>query len=269
MTDTRLADKTALVTGSGQGIGRGIAQVFARAGARVVVATRTASSGQATVDSITATGGRAVLVQTDVQDPDQIQAAVDATISTFGTLDVMVHNAASFAGGMVEDFDPADLNDALSTNLVAAFHLAKMCVPHMKAAGGGRLLYTSSVTGPRVAMPGASYYAASKSGLNGFIRTAALELAPFGITVNGIEPGFIKTPAIDLIADAAGQAEMAKYIPAGEMGEPEDIAYAMLYLASAEARYVTGQTICVDGGSTLPESPLFADDDAEGVTALS
>ncbi len=267
MTDQRLGGKAALITGSGQGIGRGIAAVFAAAGAKVVVATRTASSGQVTVDAIREAGGEAILVETDVQDPDQCKASVDATIETYGRLDIMVHNAASFAGGMIENFDPADLQDSLSTNLVAAFHLSKMSIPHMKEQGG-RLLFTSSVTGPRVVMPGAGYYAATKSGLNGFIRTAGMELAPLKITVNGVEPGFIKTPAIDLIADADGQQEMAKYIPAGYFGEPEDIGHAMLYLASDEARYVTGQTICVDGGSTLPESPLFYEESADGVTAL-
>lgn len=268
MTDQRLAGKASLITGAGQGIGRGIAEVFAAAGARVVVANRTESSGQETVAAIVEAGGHATFVQTDVQDPEQCQAAIDATVATYGRLDVMVHNAASFAGGMIEEFDPVDLNDSLSTNLVAAFHLTKMSIPHMKEQGSGRLLFTSSVTGPRVAMPGAGYYAASKSGLNGFIRTAGMELAPLQITVNGVEPGFIKTPALDHLTDAAGQAEMAKYVPAGCFGEPEDVAHAMLYLASDQARYVTGQTICVDGGSTLPESPLFHDDDQDNVAGL-
>lgn len=268
MTDQRLEGKAALITGAGQGIGRGIATVFADVGAKVVVATRTAVSGQVTVDAINEAGGDAILVETDVQDPEQCQAAVDATVDAFGRLDIMVHNAASFAGGMIEHFDPADLQDALSTNLIAGFHLTKMSIPHMKARGAGRLLFTSSVTGPRVVMPGAGYYAATKSGLNGFIRTAGMELAPLKITVNGVEPGFIKTPALDHIADAAGQAEMAKYVPAGHFGEPEDIAHAMVYLASDQASYVTGQTICVDGGSTLPESPLFYEESADGVSAL-
>ena len=132
--------------------------------------------------------------------------------------------------------------------------------PHMKNRQSGRLLFTSSVTGPRVAMPGLSYYAASKGGLNGFIRTAALELAPHGITVNGVEPGFIMTAAMERLIDRAGQEKMAKYIPAGKFGAPEDIGYAMLYLASDEAPYITGQTIVVDGGSTLPETPVFFED---------
>ena len=268
MSGGRLSGKTALITGSGQGIGEGIAKVFAREGAEVVVATRTASNGQSTVDDIVREGGKAILVTTDVKDDAQIKRAVSATIETYGKLDIMVHNAASFAGGMIEDYSPEGLDDSLGTNLKASFSLAKASIPHLKKRGGGRLLYTSSVTGPRVAMPGAAYYAASKSGLNGFIRTAGLELAPLKITVNGVEPGFIKTPAINLLADADGQKEMAKYIPLGYFGSPEDVAYAMAYLASDEARYVTGQTIVVDGGSTLPETPLFLDDDAAGMKGL-
>ena len=137
----------------------------------------------------------------------------------------------------------------------------------MRARGGGRLLFTSSVTGPRVAMPGTSYYAASKGGMNAFIRTAALEFARENITVNGIEPGYIRTAAMELLADEDGLAEMTRYIPAGFMGDPEDIAFAMLYLASDEARYITGQTICIDGGSTLPERPVFMDA-TEGIKEL-
>jgi 3-oxoacyl-[acyl-carrier protein] reductase len=264
----RLKGKTALVTGSGQGIGEGIAKVFASEGAEVVVVTRTAASGKTTVDDITAAGGQAILVPTNVQHQREIDNAIDVTIKTFGKLDIMVHNAASFASGMIEHYAPMDLEDSLSTNLKAAFSLAKASIPHLKKQGGGRLLYTSSVTGPRVSMAGSSYYAASKGGLNGFIKTAGLELAPLRITVNGVEPGFIKTPAMDLLADEEGQKQMAKYIPAGHFGTPEDIAYAMLYLASNEAAYVTGQTIIVDGGSTIPESPLFLDQEPDGATDL-
>ena len=105
-------------------------------------------------------------------------------------------------------------------------------------------------------------------GINAFIRTAALELARENITVNGIEPGYIRTSAMELLADEQGLAQMTRYIPAGYMGAPKDIAYAMLYLASDEARYVTGQTLCIDGGSTLPESPVFLDE-LEGIKKLS
>jgi 3-oxoacyl-[acyl-carrier protein] reductase len=268
MNIMRLAGKTALITGAGQGIGAAIASIFAANGANVVVATRTASRGRDVVDRIVANGGSASLHVVDLARPELIQGAVDAAVELYGRLDILVHNAASFVGTLIEDLDETQLEESLGVNLKGAFRLSKAAIPHLRRAGGGRLLFTSSVTGPRVVMPGSSYYASGKSGLNGFIRAAAMELAEYGITVNGVEPGFIKTPAMDLLADEEGQRVMARYIPLARLGEPEDIAYAMLYLASDEAKYVTGQTIIVDGGSTLPESPVFADGGTEGVRSL-
>ena len=267
MNNNRLANKVAIVTGSGQGIGRAIACVFARAGARVVVATRTEQNGRETVEQIKAEGGRAILVSADVGKLDAINRIVDTTLDAWGQIDIMVHNAASFLGGMIEDYKDEDLETVLAVNLKACFRLTRACLPYMRKQGWGRILITSSVTGPRVAMPGTAYYAASKAGTNGFIRSAAVELAADNITVNGVEPGFILTPAMDLLADEGARAEMARYIPKGELGEPDDIAQAMLYLASDEAKYVTGQTLVVDGGSTLPESPVYMNE-TEGVQTL-
>lgn len=257
----RLNGKTAIVTGAGQGIGAGIARVFAAEGANVVVATRSADNGQATVDAITGTGGQANLVAIDVREDKAVRDLVAHTVATCGGLDIMVHNAAAFGKARTDSFDPVLYQKIQDTNLRAAFTLSEAAIPHMRHGGGGRLLFTSSVTGQRVVMPGSGYYGASKGGLNGFIRTAALELAPDRITVNGVEPGFILTEAIARLTDDAGRARMERFIPAGHMGVPEDIAYAMLYLASDEASYVTGQTIVVDGGSTLPESPIFFEED--------
>jgi 3-oxoacyl-[acyl-carrier protein] reductase len=260
MSAGRLQDKVAIVTGCGQGIGRGISRVFAAAGAKVLLATRTEKHGRSAVDEIVKSGGVAKLCVADVGTVDECNRIVAETIDAFGRVDVLVHNAASFLGGPVEGYSEADLETVLAVNLKACFRLSAACIPHFRRQKWGRLLFTSSVTGPRVAMPGTSYYAASKGGINAFIRTAAMELAREGITVNGVEPGYIRTAAMELLADDAGLAQMAKYIPLGYMGAPEDIAYAMLYLATDEARYVTGQTICVDGGSTLPESPLFLEE---------
>lgn len=263
-----LKDKIVIITGAGQGIGAGIARVFADAGAKVMVATRTAEHGEKTVATIEASGGIAALCVVDIGELQNVEHAVAETVGQWGGIDIMVHNAASFLGGPVENYSEDDLETVLSVNLKACFRLSKAVIPHFRVRGGGRLLFTSSVTGPRVAMPGTSYYAASKGGMNAFIRTAAIELAREKITVNGVEPGYIRTAAMELLADEAGRAQMAKYIPAGYIGSPEDIAYCMLYLASDEARYITGQTICVDGGSTLPESPVFLDE-LEGIKALA
>ncbi len=264
----KLEDKVAIITGAGQGIGAGIARVFAAAGASVMIATRTASNGEATVAAIEKAGGTAALCVVDIGQLENIERAVAETVERWGGIDIMVHNAASFLGGPVDAYSEDDLETVLSVNLKACFRLSRAVIPIFRERGGGRLLFTSSVTGPRVVMPGTSYYAASKGGMNAFIRTAAIELARDNITVNGVEPGFIRTAAMELLADEEGLAQMAKYIPAGHMGDAEDIAYCMLYLASDEAGYITGQTICVDGGSTLPESPVFLEE-LEGIRELA
>ncbi len=263
----RLDGRIALVTGSGQGIGAAIACVFAAAGAKVMVATRTASHGEKTVQGIREAGGEAALMATDIGELENVNRVVQGAVDRWGGVDIMVHNAASFLGGPVETYSEDDLETVLAVNLKACFRLSAACIPHFRKRGGGRLLFTSSVTGPRVAMPGTSYYAASKSGITGFIRTAALELAGDRITVNAVEPGYIRTAAMELLADEEGMAQMARYIPLGYIGAPDDIAYAMLFLAGDQARYITGQTLCIDGGSTLPESPVFVEE-LEGIKEL-
>lgn len=250
----RLDDRVAIVTGAGRGIGAGIARVFAAAGAKVMVVTRTASHGKATVEGIAQAGGTAALCAVDIGERDNVERAVAETAERWGRIDIMVHNAAAFLFGRVEEYSEDDLEMVLSVNLKACFRLSKAVIPYFREQGGGRLLFTSSTNGPRVVLPGTSYYAASKGGINNFIKAAAVELARDGITVNGVEPGYIHTAAMDAMSDAERQARMAGRIPAGYIGEPEDIAHCMLYLASDEARYITGQTICVDGGATLPPS---------------
>jgi 3-oxoacyl-[acyl-carrier protein] reductase len=251
-----LNGKVAMVTGGGQGIGEGIARRFAQAGASVLIATRTAKNGQAVADSIVKQGGTASLLQTDIGTHDAARRAVDHAAQTYGRLDIVVHNAAVYPVIPIEQLSDEDLERTLAVNLKAGFWLIQAAVPHFRKHGGGRFLFTSSVTGPNVAMPGTAHYAASKSGMNGLIRTAALEFARENITVNGVEPGYILTPAMAALGSEAEIAAMANCIPLGKLGAPLDIANAMLFLASDEAAYITGQTIVVDGGSTLPESPI-------------
>jgi|TARA_B100000959_G_scaffold287351_1_gene371346 3-oxoacyl-[acyl-carrier protein] reductase len=254
-----LSGKVAIVTGSGQGIGEGIAKVFASHGAKVVVATRSSGNGQQTVDNIIEAGGHARLVLCDVGQHSAINDMVKETLLAYDRVDIAVHNAAIYPLHKVDELNDEILDQTLSVNMKAAFWLTQACVPHFREHNWGRLIFTSSVTGPRVAMPGTAHYAMSKGGMNAFIRTAALEYARDNITVNGVEPGYIRTAAMSELADEDGLQAMADCIPLGHLGVPGDIAYAMLYLASEEASYLTGQTIVVDGGSTLPESQVVMD----------
>ena len=257
-----LDDKVALITGGGRGIGAAIAQVFARAGARVLIANRTEAAGEAVAQAIRAAGGAAQAIGCDIGRHAEADRAVAEAVQCFGALDIVVHNAAVNPWARIEALNADALRETLAVNLEACFWLTQAALPHWRARSGGRMLVTSSVTGPRVAMPGCAHYAASKAGVNGFIRSAALELAAERITVNGVEPGYIAKQGGTLLSDPARAARIARHIPAGELGRPEDIAYAMCFLASAAARYITGQTIVVDGGSTLPESPSFAEEES-------
>ena len=251
-----LTGRVAIVTGAGQGIGEGIAKVFSLSGAKVVVATRSADNGQQTVDDILDSGGEAMLIQCDIGQRSEVERVVAVTAERWNRVDIVIHNAAIFPIHSVEEMPDPVLDQTLSVNMKAGFWLTQAALPFFRRQGGGRIIFTSSVTGPTVAMPGTSNYAASKGGINAFIRTAALELARENITVNGVEPGYIMTQAMGLLADEEELKEMASLIPAGKIGIPDDIAYTMLFLASDQASYITGQTIIVDGGSTLPESPV-------------
>jgi 3-oxoacyl-[acyl-carrier protein] reductase len=253
----RLDGKVAIVTGAGQGIGRAIAQVFAREGARLVVATRTPKHGDETVRLITEAGGHAYFYPVDLADHKAAHALVNEVAARFEQLDILVHNAGIASRNRIEEMDDSVLDLLFSVNLKACFTLTRAAIPHLRKVAGGRILITSSVTGPRVTMPGLAHYAATKGGVNAFIRTAALELAADGITVNGVEPGYIDTPALDRLKARYGESNITKYIPVKRFGRSEEVANAMLFLASAESSYITGQTIIVDGGSTLPESPVF------------
>lgn len=254
-----LAGRVALVTGAGQGIGEAIARTFARSQAKVVIATRSAGNGRQVADSINEMGGIAWLCRTDVGKRDEVRRVVSESVSHFGRLDIIIHNAAVYPVSPIEHLQEDALDMTLAVNLKAAFWLIQESLPHLRRSGGGRFLFTSSVSGPNVAIPGFAHYAASKGGINGLIRTAALEYARESITVNGVEPGCILTPSVDALGGPDLIQKMAQQIPMGRLGMPPDIASAMLFLASDAASYITGQTIIVDGGSTLTESQVLLD----------
>jgi 3-oxoacyl-[acyl-carrier protein] reductase len=253
----RLGGKVAVVTGSGQGIGEAIALLFAREGAAVVVNARTEKQVARVVDSIVQEGGNAHGVTADIGSLQGVDELIEAAVSQFQHIDILVHNAGIFPFDLLENLEDDAWNEVISVNLTSAYRLTHASIPHMKERGDGRVLFTSSVQGNRVAVPGCAHYATSKAGINGFIKAAALELSRYGITVNGVEPGLVRTPGTDSAMSEEKQRQWAKYVPLKRWGEPVEIAHAMLYLASPEAGYVTGQTLIVDGGALLPESGAF------------
>jgi len=247
----KLHGSVAIVTGAGRGIGRAIALRFAAEGATVVIGTRSANGGEQTLARITAAGGRAELIVCDVGRRDQAVALVRETEARHGAIDILVHNAGVFPYASLRNLTEQDLDESLNVNLKACFWLAQAALPALTRSAGGRLLVTSSVSGNHANAPGLTHYSASKAGVTGFVRNLALELAPLNITVNAVEPGFILTernrdPAMaDLVRATLEQ------IPMRRGGEPDDIAQLMVFLASREASYITGQSIVVDGGLTL------------------
>jgi 3-oxoacyl-[acyl-carrier protein] reductase len=248
-----LTGRTAVVTGGAHGIGKAIVRTFAAHGAAVVVADQHWAGAEDTAREIISVGGQSLAVETDVGDSDAIHDLIATVSARFATLDVIVHNAAFLPTRPFEQIDSAFLERTLAVNLKAAFWLTQAALPMLRRSRGARILVTSSVTGPRVAYPGLAHYAASKAGLNGFVRAAALELAKDGITVNGVEPGMIATAASAGLGDESHLAQLTRGIPLGRLGRAEDVAFAMLFLASDAAAYITGQTLVVDGGGLLPE----------------
>jgi 3-oxoacyl-[acyl-carrier protein] reductase len=247
---TSLQGRSVVVTGGSKGIGKGIARVFARVGARVVITGRDEGALRKTAEEL---GPGVSWVSADVRDPADCRAIADTVLERQGGIDVLCANAGVFPAAPLDEMTPDDLEHVLGTNLKGMFYAVQACLPALERSGKGRIVVTSSITGPITGYPGWSHYAASKAGQLGFVRTAAIELAARGITVNAVLPGNIATEGLDGMGEDY-QRQMAASIPMRRLGSVEDIGYAALYLASEEAGYVTGQTIVVDGGQVLPES---------------
>ena len=247
--------RIAIVTGASRGIGEGIAKIFATEGATVYCAARSSGDGQKVVESIRLKGGVASFFQTDIRNEDDCQKLLKHVLTEHGRLDIMCHNAGIYPNVVMEDMSTEIWDDTINTNLRSCFFLTKLCTPIMRSQRWGRLLFTSSITGPSVAQAGLTAYSSSKGGIDAFIKAASMELAKDGITVNAVSPGNILTENLKILYGEDGVKKVAKVIPIGKLGSPDDIAYAMVYLASNEARFVTGQSIVVDGGQTLPEDP--------------
>lgn len=250
---TSLEGRTALVTGASKGIGKGIARVFARHGAAVLVVARTLDAAEATAKELRDAGGKAAAFAADVRDLTSMENAAAAAVERHGGLDILCANAGIFPQAKIEEMTGEQWDDVVDTNLKGTFLSVKACVPHLKKSGQGRIVITSSITGPVTGFPGWTHYGASKAGQLGFLHTACIELAKYGITVNAVLPGNIITEGLQGLGEDYLKT-MAVSIPLKRLGTVEDIGYAALFLASKEAGYITGQTIVVDGGQVLPES---------------
>jgi 3-oxoacyl-[acyl-carrier protein] reductase len=250
---TSIAGKSLVVTGGSKGIGKGIARVFAAKGAKVLLTGRDAAAGNAAVDEIANAGGTAAFLEGDVSSWDDMRAMAATAIERHGGIDILCANAGIFPSADIVDMAVEEWDQTLGVNLKGSFLAVKACLPHMLERGTGRIVLTSSITGPVTGMPGWSHYGASKAGQLGMMRAAALELATRGITVNAVMPGNIMTEGM-VEAGEDYIRRMAETVPMKTLGTVEDIAYAALYFASDEAGYVTGQTIVVDGGQVLPEA---------------
>jgi len=237
--------KTVLVTGAAQGIGRGIAEALAAHGAHVLIVDVNVQAAETLATYLQAQGQQATAYYVDLAD----RVAIFKLLEKLRRLDVLIHNAAYFPLTPLVQITPDILERTLAVNLSSLFWLTQAALP-LLSTQGGNIMVTSSVTGPRVAYPGLSHYAASKAGVNGFIRNAALELAKYNIRVNGVEPGMIRTPAMDNLGDAQLSAAIARGVPLRRLGEPKDIANSMLFLASDEAQWMTGSIMTIDGGLT-------------------
>lgn len=250
---TPITGRSVIVTGASKGIGKGIARVFGRAGGKVLVVARNEAEAQASADEINAAGGTASAFSADVRDLASMEAMAQAAVDRHGGLDVLCANAGIFPQAKIVDMSGDEWDLVLGTNLKGSFNSVKACIPHLQKSDGGRIVMTSSITGPITGFPGWTHYGASKAGQLGFMRTAAIELAKYGITINAVLPGNIMTEGLDGLGQDYLDT-MAASIPLGKIGDVEDIGNAALFFASKEANYITGQTIVVDGGQTLPES---------------
>lgn len=247
----KLDGQVVIVTGGGAGIGKAIAELFAQAGASVVVSDLKVETAQTVADIINTSGGRAIAVACDVTNNQALENLVNTTLDTFGQINILVNNAG---GGGPQPFD-MDMDTfiwAYKLNVFSVFHLCQLCVPHMKKPHGGVILNVSSMAGENKNINMASY-SSSKAAVSHLTRNIAFDLGPKNIRVNAIAPGAIKTEALSTVLTPEIEKTMLKHTPLKHLGEPIDIAYAALFLCSPAASWISGQILTVSGGGGVQE----------------
>ncbi len=252
----RLEDRAAIVTGAGAGIGKAIAERFAREGAKVTIAEIDEKAGQACAESIRGEGGKAVFIRTDTSDAASVRDMVARTTEAFGGVDILVNNAAAFVFGKVEEVTPEDWSRVFGVNVIGYANTVREVLPAFRTAGGGVIVNMASVSS-FIAQPAFVPYNASKGAVAQLTRCLAMDLASDHVRVNAICPGAIRTQATDRHIASLGREREEAYrefgdaCPMKRMGRPEEIAGAAVFLASDDASYITGAQIVFDGGATI------------------
>jgi NAD(P)-dependent dehydrogenase (short-subunit alcohol dehydrogenase family) len=250
----RLKGKVAVVTGAGAGIGKSIAEVFAKEGAQVIVSSRRAANGQPVADNIVRSGYDAVFIESDVSKEEDVAGLIAKTIGIFGRIDILVNNAGVNFVKEFEQVRPSDWDRVINTDLRGTYLCCWNAIPHMIRQGGGSIVNITTVH-TLACLPGAAPYDAAKWGVVGLTKSLAVEFASRKIRVNALSPGLIDTQIWSDILEAAPNKEEClsfwrSNIPAGRVGTPEEIAYTAVFLASDEASYITGANLLADGGMT-------------------
>jgi 3-oxoacyl-[acyl-carrier protein] reductase len=245
----RLDNQVFMITGASKGIGRGIAKVFSKEGAKLVLVAR----NERELKELAAELEDAIYVVADVRSETEMAKAAVAALAKWGKIDGLIANAGIYPKVRLEEMTLQQWQETIDVNLNGAFISLKSVLPTMMKQKRGKIVVISSITGPVVAMAGFAHYGASKGGVEGLVRTAAIELAKHHINVNSIQPGNITSEGLSDLGDAHSQHHV-RAIPWGRLGTSEEVAHLALFLASKESDYITGQGIVIDGGQTLPES---------------
>lgn len=246
--------KNVIITGGGKGIGAGITEAFAKEGANVVFTGRNVELGNKFVEEMKDKGYNVSFIKADVASEEDTINLFEKANYILSSIDIVVLNAGYYPESTTKKMTVEKWDEVLDINLKGVFLNTREAMKYLKE--GGRIVITSSITGNRVGNSELPHYAAAKAGVNGFMRSVALELAPQNITINAVEPGNIMTPGMKANLGEEYIKNQEQIIPMSKLGDPDDIAYAIMFFASDEAKYITGQSLVVDGGQILPESPF-------------